>query len=173
MRTGDRLPPQTPIRQHKPAPKFRWLRCLGPTLRLVPQGEGGCDGWGFGRSYWLAQDTAQLQIKADRGLVWFPVNQAGPDHLVQPPPGISAQSPWRSGLGKLGCRSQLGTAGVLLPLHLAVMEPSQTPNVPDLQLTSKLPSWNCSLDWIPKGTPWKEAQRCPFDVIAKSLWLTW
>lgn len=29
VRTGDRLPPQTPIRQHKPAPKFRSLRCLG------------------------------------------------------------------------------------------------------------------------------------------------
>lgn len=88
------LLPRPPTASAKPAPDSRSLRCLGLTQRLVPQGWGGWGGWGFGPSYWLAQDTAQLQIKADRVLVWFPVNQAGPDHSVQPPPGISAQSPW-------------------------------------------------------------------------------
>lgn len=166
----DWRPPSSP-NPHPPA-----QTCSEVPIAALPRGDsaasppglGRLHEWGFGGSYWLAQDTVQLQIKADRVLVWFPVNQAGPDHLVQPPPGISAQSPWRSRLGKLGCRSQLGTARRPAPSAPAVMEPSQTPNVPDLQLTSKLPSWNCSLGWIPKGTLWKEAQWCPFDVIAKS-----
>lgn len=98
-------------------------------------------------------------------LVWFPVNQAGPDPWSSPSWNFSSKS----------LEIQAGEAGVQIsaghsqaPCSApAVMEPSQT-NVPDLQLTSKLPSWNCSLGWIPKGTLWKEAQWCPLDVIAKS-----